>query len=339
MASIPIWKDYFVTIGTAAKYYVRIRQGSTTIYQGIAHKKPGATNVVVKINDVIADYLAMTAPGVPYNYPTATFFPVQFVVQYSTNGSSWSNKATVDIDWDWSFKTGVDLATNGMAYPITGRITNNMMLYQSRYASGTPTTTAYYGSTTRSITPTVDTSVSTDGAFYDMIRFAGNRTAYLDTNTYAVYSSKNLTKIVMGGVTYEVTKACPRYCLYYLNPFGGVDHLLIEGNSQKHRTVARDTFVADYDNSKQTREEFNYMNEVTETYTLNTGLLTDDESSRMPYLLESPQVYLVDLTAPTVFIPVTVNTDNYTVQTYKGNGCNMVNYTFEVKVSQNQYRR
>ena len=339
MASIPIWKDYFVTIGTAAKYYVRIRQGSTTIYQGIAHKKPGATNVVVKINDVIADYLAMTAPGVPYSYPTATFFPVQFVVQYSTNGSSWTNKATVDIDWDWSFKTGVDLATNGMAYPITGRITNNMMLYQSRYASGTPTTTAYYGSTTRSITPTVDTSVSTDGAFYDMIRFAGNRTAYLDTNTYAVYSSKNLTKIVMGGVTYEVTKACPRYCLYYLNPFGGVDHLLIEGNAQKHRTVARDTFVADYDNSKQTREEFNYMNEVTETYTLNTGLLTDDESSRMPYLLESPQVYLVDLTAPTVFIPVTINTDNYTVQTYKGNGCNMVNYAFEVKVSQNQYRR
>lgn len=339
MASIPIWKDYFVTIGTSAKYYVRIRQGSTTIYHGLAYKKPGATNVVVKVNDVIADYLAMTAPGVPYNYPTATFFPVQFVVQSSTNNSSWTNKATIDIDWDWSFKTGVDLSTNGMAYPITGRITNNMMLYQSRYASGTPTTTAYYGSTTRSITPTVDTSVSTDGAFYDMVRFAGNRVAYLNTNTYAVYSSKDLTKIVMGGVTYEVTKACPRYCLYYLNPFGGVDHLLIEGNSQKHRTVARDTFVADYDNSKPAREEFNYMNEITETYTLNTGLLTDDESSRMPYILESPQVYLVDLTAPTVFIPVTINTDNYTVQTYKGNGCNMVNYAFEVKVSQNQYRR
>ena len=339
MASIPIWKDYFVTIGTSAKYYVRIRQGSTTIYQGIAHKKPGATNVVVKINDVIADYLAMTAPGVPYNYPTATFFPVQFVVQSSTNGSTWTNKATVDIDWDWSFKTGVDLATNGMAYPITGRITNNMMLYQSRYASGTPTTTAYYGATTRSITPTVDTSISGNGAFYDMVRFAGNRTAYLNTNTYAVYSSKDLTKIVMGGVTYEVTKACPRYCLYYLNPFGGVDHLLIEGNAQKHRTVARDTFVADYDNSQPTREEFNYMNEITETYTLNTGLLTDDESSRMPYLLESVQVYLVDLSAPTTFIPVTINTDNYTVQDFKGNGCNMVNYTFEVKVSQNQYRR
>ena len=339
MASIPIWKDYFVTIGTSAKYYVRVRTGGTTIYQGIAYKKPGAVNVVVKVNDVIADYLAMVAPGVPYGNQTAKYFPVQFQVQSSTNGSSWNTKSTIDIDWDWSFKTGVDLSTNGMAYPITGRITNNMMLYQTRYASGTPTTTAYYGSTTRSITPSVDSSISGSGAFFDMLRFAGSRTAYLNTNTYAVYSSKDLTKIVMGGVTYEVSKKCPKYCLYYLNPFGGVDHLLLEGNCRKNRSVKRETFVADYDNSEPTREEFNYMNEITESYTMNTGLLTDDESSRMPYLLDSVQVYLVDLAAPTTFIPVTINTDNYTVQEYKSNGNRLVNYTFDVKVSQNEYRR
>lgn len=339
MASIPIWKDYYVTIGSSSKYYFRIQTGGTTIYQGIAVKRPGATNVVVKINDIIADYLALKATTVPYASQTAKYFPIQFITQSSTNGSSWTTKSTVDIDWDWSFKTGVDLSTNGMAYPITGRITNNMMLYQSRYASGTPTTTAYYGSTTRSITPTVSSAPTGNGSFLDMLRFAGNRTAYLDTNTYAVYSSKDLTKIVMGGVTYEVAKGCPKYCLYYLNPFGGVDHLLIEGNAKKHRSVVRDTFVADYDNSEPTREQFNYMNEITETYTFNTGLLTDAQSERMPYLLESVQVYLVDLASPTVFIPVEIATDSYTVQTYKGNGCNMVNYAFDVKVSQNQYRR
>ena len=341
MASIPIWKDYFVTIGTASQYYFRIRQNSTTIYQGIAHKKPGATNVVVKINDICADYMAMIAPTIPYANNVSASFPMQFKTQSSTNGSTWTDKSTVEFDWDWSYKDGVNLSTDGMSYPITGRITRNMMLYQTRYATGSLNATGYYGdgSTTQTIAATTSRPTF-NGAMGDLLRHTGKTTAWFDISSYATYSSKQLIRIVMGGVTYDVTKNCPRYVLYYLNPFGGVDHLLIEGNAARNRAVARDRFVADYDNSEPCREEFNYMNEITESYTLNTGLLTDDESSRMPYLLESPQVFLVDLSvSATTFIPVEINTDSYRVQSYRSNGMQMVNYTFDVKVSQNEYKR
>ena len=341
MASTPICKDYFVTIGTSSKYYFRIRYNNTTIYQGIAHKKPGATNVVVKINDICADYAAMIAPSVPYSNSASASFPMQFVVQYSSNGSSWTNKATVNFSWDWSYKPGVDLSVTGMSYPITGRITRNMMLYQTRFATGSLNATGYYGdgSTTQTIAATTSRPTF-NGGMGDLLRHTGATTAWFDISSYATYSSKQLIKIVMGGVTYDVTDKCPQYVLYYLNPFGGVDHLLIEGNAARNRAVARDRFVADYDNSEPCREEFNYMNEITESYTLNTGLLTDDESSRMPYLLDSPQVFLVDLSvSATTFIPVEINTDSYRVQTYKSNGMQMCNYTFDVKVSQNEYRR
>ena len=340
MASIPIWKDRFVTIGTSSKYYVRIQQNNVTIYQGIAHKRPGATNVVVKVNDICADYMAMVAPTIPYANNVSASFPMQFKVQYSSNGSSWTTKATLDFDWDWSYKTGVDLSVSGMSFPITGRITRNMMLYQTRYASGSLNATGTYtGGTTQTIAATTSRPTF-NGGMGDLLRHTGATTAWFNITTYATYSSKLLQKIVMGGVTYPVTDKCPRYVLYYLNPFGGVDHLLIEGNVQRHRSVSRDTFVADYDNSEPCREEFNYMNEVTETFTMNTGLLTDDESSRMPYLLESPQVFLVDLSGSnTDFVPVEIVTNSYTIQDYVANGAQMVNYTFDVKVSQNQYRR
>ena len=96
--------------------------------------------------------------------------------------------------------------------------------------------------------------------------------------------------------------------------------------------------MADYDNRKGQRETWTFQNEVTESYTLNTGFLTNEESDRMPYLLDSPDVYLVDLNHATTYIPVTIATDSYQVKKFsRGDG--MVNYTFDVVVSQKEYKR
>ena len=72
--------------------------------------------------------------------------------------------------------------------------------------------------------------------------------------------------------------------------------------------------------------------------TLEAGFLTNEQSARMPYLLDSPDVYLVNLASPSVYIPVTIATDNYEVRMKRG-ADGMVNYTFEVAVSQKEYRR
>ena len=58
----------------------------------------------------------------------------------------------------------------------------------------------------------------------------------------------------------------------------------------------------------------------------------------MPYLLDSPDVYLVNLASASVYIPVTIATDAYDVRKYSGQD-GMVMYTFEVAVSQKEYKR
>ena len=328
----PIWKDHYTNLGAYASRYFRIRVNSNTIYQGRAFRAASSGNLNIRINDICADYMAKK-PG-----DGALVFPVSFTVQQSSNGSSWTTVETVSFNDDWSYVSGFDPSSSGMAFPITGRVALNQPIYVTRYASGSVTATARYGSTTRSITLTLNTT----GGNKDILKsltHAGAGYVMFDCGANATYSGKTLTSVTIGGVTYEVTKFCPQYAIFYKNPFGGYDHLLLEGNCKRNRAGSRDTFIADYNNNYDQREEWTFQNEIGESYTMNTGLLTDDESSRMPYLLDSPDVYLLDLTTTRKFVPVTIATDSYTVQTYKGNGAQMVNYTFEVRVSQKEYRR
>ena len=58
----------------------------------------------------------------------------------------------------------------------------------------------------------------------------------------------------------------------------------------------------------------------------------------MRYLLDSPDVYFVDLLSPSVYVPATIATDSYQVQKHV-NGAGMASYQFEVAVAQKQYRR
>ena len=336
--AIPIWKDKFCDLGAVASQYFRIRVSSTTIYQGRAFRATSSGNLYIRINDICADYMAQKVPVLMPSSAAGGMFPVSFTVQKSSNGSSWSTVETVDFNDDWSYDDSFDPSTMGMSFPITGRIDLRQKIVQTRYSSAGVTAAAKYGTTNRSISLSV--IISTDfSAFYNAVAAAGKGRVEFSCPTYATYNSKTLTQVTIGLATYTVTKACPRYCLYYKNPFGGYDHLLLEGAVTLRRSNARDTFKADYNNGRGMREEWNFQNETTETYEVNTGLLTEDESSRMPFLLDSPDVYLCDLENASVFIPVVIGTDSYTYQSVNTNGMKMKNHTFEVKVAQNTYKR
>ena len=336
--AIPIWKDKFVNLGTYASRYFRIRVGSTTIYSGRAYRAASSGSLFVRINDICADYIAPKPLAVPYLSGSTMSFPVSFTVQSSSNGSSWSTVETVQFNDDWSYDNGFDPSVSGMAFPVTGRIDLRQRIYQTRYTTSAVTATARYGSTTRSVSLTVQTSPPQDG-FLNALCHAGAGYVVFDCASYATYSGKTLTSVKIGSATYVVTNTCPKKVLYYKNPFGGYDHLLIEGNALRSRSVQRETFVADYDNDYRNRERWDFQNEVTETWNVNTGLLTLDETARMPYLLDSPLVFIADLDNPSAIVPALVVTDSYQAETYAVKGSRMKNHTFDVKVAQNEYRR
>lgn len=336
--AVPIWKDYFVNLGAVASQYFRLRVGGNTIYQGRAYRAASSGNLYVRINDICADYMSQKPAPVPYSAQSLTF-PVSFVVQKSSNGSSWTNVETVDFNDDWTYDPTFDPSVNGMSFPITGRIDLRMEIYQTRFASGSQNAVFTYdggGTQTVSISTAV---IGSNGAFWDSIRHAGAGVLFVNVPSYDTYGGKTLKSFTLGGKTYIVTDKCPQYALWYKNPFGGYDFLLIEGNARKRRSVSRDTFTANYDNTKVCREEWDFQNENTETWTLHTGLLTDEESARMPYLLESPDIFFVDLASPSVYIPAIIVTDSYDIQTFKSNGRTMTDYAFDIRIAQKQYRR
>lgn len=329
--AVPIWKDYYSNLGAYASRYFRIRVNSTTIYQGKAVRPSSSGNLTVRINDICADYMAKKPGG------SNLVFPVSFTVQQSSNGSSWTNVETVSFNDDWSYQDGFDPSVSGMSFPIDGKISLAQHIYMTRYASGSVTATARYGSSSKSVTLSLNTSTGNTDLIRSLVH-AGAGYVDFDCNANKTYSGKTLTSVTFGGVTYTVSDKCPEFCLYYKNPFGGYDHLVLEGKCRKVHSGSRSTFVADYDNRYQQREEWTFQNEVTERWVLNTGFLSDDESSRMPYLLDSPDVYLVELSAPTIFIPVTIATDSYQIRKYSSVD-GMVTYQFEVAKSQKEYRQ
>ena len=329
--AVPIWKDYYSNLGAYASRYFRIRVGSTTIYQGKAVRPASSGNLTVRINDICADYLAKKPGG------GALALPVTFVVQQSSNGSSWTSVESVAFNDDWSYQDGFDPSVSGMAFPITGYADIRQHIYQTRYASGSVTAYAYYGATTRNITLSLNTATGTTDLIRSLVH-AGAGYVDFDCAANATYSGKKLTAVAIGGVTYRITDKCPEYLLYYKNPFGGYDHLVLLGQCRRNRSGQRENFVADNNNGYKQREEWTFQNEVTERYTLNTGFMSDEQSERMQYLLDSPDVYLVYLGAATTFIPVKIATESYQVKKYSRSD-GMVNYQFEVEVTQKEYKR
>lgn len=335
----PIWKDHFSNLGAYASRYFRIRVGTTTIYSGRAYRAAASGNLYVRINDICADYMAQVPAAVPLANQSRVSFPISFTVQQSSNGTSWSTVETVSFNDDWSYDLTFDPSTAGMSFPITGRIDPRMVLFQTRYASGAVTATLRYGTTTATQSAAMIPSTSAD-SFRNALNHAGAGAVTLNLAHYATSGGKALTSVTIGLTTYNVAKGCARFAVYYKNPFGGYDHLLIEGGATRARSVQRGEFVADYDNrTTEIREGWTFENEITESWTLNTGLLTLEESARMPYLLDSPDVFFCDLENPSVFIPVTIATDSYNVESYNVKGSRMKNFSFQVRVSQNTYRR
>lgn len=339
----PIWKDHYSSLGSVASSYFRIKQSGTVIYTGRAFRAASSGTLYVRINDICADFMQQK-PTAAYPFSaTPVTFPMSFTVEKSSDGLSWSSVETVDFNWDWSYDASFDPSTMGMAFPITGRIDPRQILIQTRYATGSVTGYFTYKSgTIRSVTITLGGVSGTGSAIMQTTLHVGKLNACPNLATYATYGGSPLVSVRIGLTTYQVTDKCPKWVVYYINPFGGFDHLLIEGNAVRRRDVNRETFLAEISTAaaKPQRETWDMQNEVTERLTLNTGLLTDAESERMPYLMEATQVFVADLeTDPAYIVPAVIDTASYNVQTYRANGHQMKNYTFDVVLAQKQYRR
>ena len=126
------------------------------------------------------------------------------------------------------------------------------------------------------------------------------------------------------------------YALYYLNRYGGWDCFYIEGLVKRKDDYNRLSISTPFNNNTMEWGKRNYNNQISPTWEVVTGWLTDSQSKNLAFnLLSSNQVYLHDL-AKNVIMPVVLTDSQAEYKTFIGNGKKMINYTINVTASQTQ---
>lgn len=129
---------------------------------------------------------------------------------------------------------------------------------------------------------------------------------------------------------------CAKYAIYYLNPLGGWDQLLIEGKVVKTIKLDNKTFKRNFDNNTNDFQNKHYLKNLTTSYKFTTCYLTDEQAKLMPNLIETTKAYLCDLDTNT-YIPVLINNNSVDIKTYRNQGRKLFTYTIDVQESQNKF--
>lgn len=341
----PIWKDYIVDLGRTVptRFAVSVELpdagGETsyvTIYEGLAVMRPGEESVKVKINDICSAFLANRFDFLRTYEISAMTFPARFAVDYH-NGSAWETvQDEIQFTDDWSYDPSYALPANGCASaPINGRIDRRQFFLATIYgkqslsvgrvrANGTSTSTTIYPYTGE---------VTDD--FLAAVRMTGTGTLRQSLSGYSAYVA-----LTVGAEHYDLVDPCgQRYVLYYVNAYGGWDSFLVEARVDRVDALTRHTAGKVYDNRQvSNRGTVNYVNEIAPAFTFHTGWLTDEQSARMPHLLNATTVFVHDLESGTIRPAVLTNTSTE-YKTFRNNGNRFVDYTVEVAIAQNFIRR
>lgn len=334
----PIWKNYFVNLGSdeSYEYVISYKSGESLvdIYCGQAWKRPGSDSVSICINDICADWLVNTFPSLIDGF-SRNDMPVEFVVQTISIAGVYTERARVRFINDWSYDAAHNADEQGLAAPINGRIDRRQWLMWTGLDVSEVQADVFLsnGESFKVFIPveiSPDFNADFNEDFATAARSAGSGTAIFSLSQWG-----DVSKIVINGEQYEVAQGCPRYVLYYLNAYGGWDSLLIEGAASEEDSLTRHTMNR---GGVYERQRSNYLNEIQKRITLNTSWMTDEQSLSMHHLLNSTDVYLHDLDK-SIILPVILESTSTPYKTFKGEGGKLVNYSIQVTIAQDRRRR
>lgn len=139
----------------------------------------------------------------------------------------------------------------------------------------------------------------------------------------------------INGKKYNIVNECVQYVLYYLNPWGGYDWFPIRGKVIEKDRITAYTYQQNYNNQTLEFGKRRYLTEISKHFTLHTQWMSEDESSRMWYLLQSNIVYLHNLVENKIYPVVITNTEQEHKRKLRGT---RISYAIEVDLSQTRER-
>lgn len=134
---------------------------------------------------------------------------------------------------------------------------------------------------------------------------------------------------------------CGKWEAIYLNAYGGYDGFLFTNEVEKKSVnIDRKFYNREYFNVYGgERSKINYMSTLTESITLNTGLLNDSESERLyKHLLSSNCIFLRNLDTMEAY-SANIISSNYEEKNYLNQGRKKVSYDITFELALPNYRK
>ena len=303
-----IWRDYYVDLSAyltdgAAVY--EIRKGADVLYTGRAVEHPDGS-CDVRVNDVCAAFLASALPDVETLGFTADSSLVDFALYVGG-----SKVEDIGLFRDWSYDRLWEPYTGGVSSaPVRREADIRMPILQSRLKTAT---------------------VSVD------VRGTTSSVSVTGPGVIAVPATGAAGTVTIGSDVWTVKDTCRRYALYYVNAYGGWDQFVMEAGTET-QDYARDSVEHDYDNNDDLAPgTVVYRSETARSWTLRTGVLTDDEAAQMYHLANSVQAYLYDMEQD-LWHPVVMTQASWSPRRYRM-GKQRVELTLGCRLAQEEVRR
>lgn len=318
----PIWKDTDYSITTFNENIEYEIQSNGIVYSGKAYKLPDEQEIVIiNINKICSSHLSSSIENAfmgntKYHYiPSHKRFNLLINDELTESYNFYNSYSYTEL-----YRNNNDCIN--LSFPINNVIDTRQYFVNSFFfpilSNGNPyvrySLDAKQGSNYSS-------SINIDSNQQCVITDKNINNEGTLTLSYALDNADTMV--------YEVKNTCCKYCLYYVNAFGGWDSFLINGNDKRTDEVTRYNYTRAVNNTTTNHSSVNYFNTYKPQYRLYTHYLTDEEASRMYHLLESTTVYLHNLEEDKV-IPVTINSNSVEYKTFTNNGKKKFYYTIDV---------
>lgn len=325
--AIPIWKDTiadYLTTGDSQIFTISV--DGKTIYNGRLVKKPGTADLTTYVNRLVKDYLSAK---IDFKKEVVIHPQDNYIRKFTINPATTKGVSSYSFYCDHGYEEGAvkDNAVSVISRPLSNIVDPRQILFCTF----------------------ADLAVNTYHRVQVKIRetdtlIAQSSSAICQTFTCRLhrYTGKTLDiyDYIAGEVlaSYEVRETCAEYALYYLNAHGGYDHLLINGTSKRTDNIKRTEITRVVDNTTL-KHGRNYVHtEITRTWRLNTGHLTDAQWAKIHHLLGSTHVFLHNLDTDEI-VPVVIKANKADFNTYRNNGRKMSQLSIDVEESTKRERR
>lgn len=318
----PTWKDRVLTGAILNGEYIRyqLNEGEKTLFNGKAYVSPGTTTAKIPFGSIVRDFVSAK---INLNLENS----VQDEVAYSRviTAKYAGNNAEYLVYNDYSYED-VEVSV-GRPFVLSRPLSNVVDPRQYLFC-----TVANLSGVAHSVAIKQGIMMLASAAV------ANCRTFTLPLSKEEYLGMKVTTSGVSVNMVYDVLETNADYCLYYLNAYGGYDHLLIKGNSLMSESYTRTEVRRNELNTTLKHNRDIIATDIVRKWQLHTDYLSDEQWALTHHLLGSPHIFLHNLNTGDV-VPVVITAHQADWKTYRNQGNRKSNLTIEVEEARTRVRR